>query len=150
EWDRRQPGTEDRAQGLVWRGLMHSLARDYPRACACYRAALELAPDNVRARLCLVELLRWESPAEAATHLTELLRHDPDNARARYLLACARRDLGDPDEARRLFDAILAARPDDVPTLLDRGKLALDAGRAGEAEPWLRRAAALAPDEPEV
>jgi predicted Zn-dependent protease len=45
-----------------------------------------------------------------------------------------------------LLDELLAADPDNAAALAARGRLALEAGREGEAERDLRRAVGLAPD----
>ncbi len=45
---------------------------------------------------------------------------------------------------------MLAESPDDVASLLERGKVALDDEQAADAERWLRRAERLAPELPEV
>jgi Flp pilus assembly protein TadD len=43
---------------------------------------------------------------------------------------------------------MLLANGKDVPTLIERGRLALDLKRPEEAEHWLRRAVTIAPDDP--
>jgi Flp pilus assembly protein TadD len=58
--------------------------------------------------------------------------------------SCLRR-LGEPGRARRLLDDLLARHPDDAAALLERGQFALQDSAPAEAEPDLRRAAALVP-----
>jgi thioredoxin-like negative regulator of GroEL len=54
-------------------------------------------------------------------------------------------NLHEVEEAGRLLAILITTNPDDAGALLERGQLAVHAGQAGEAEPLLRRAAALAP-----
>jgi Flp pilus assembly protein TadD len=45
---------------------------------------------------------------------------------------------------------VLAHNPDHLPALTERAKVALDAQQPAEAEEWLRKAEALAPNDQEV
>src|SRR5262249_13766062 len=60
-------------------------------------------------------------------------------------LARCRRDQGQTEEARRLLDELLDQVPAHALGLAERGRLALEAGRPAEAEPFLRRAVARLP-----
>ncbi len=66
------------------------------------------------------------------------------------MLAVSRHGLGQLDQAQPLLDELLATNPQDVPALIERGRLALDAQQPAEAETWLRRAEAIAPDHADV
>src|SRR5262249_11208739 len=66
------------------------------------------------------------------------------------LLARARRSLGQPQSAVDLLDELLEHSPTDTAAVLERGKATLDLGRSNEAEPFLRRALAQAPNDPFV
>ena len=63
-----------------------------------------------------------ESPREGADHLQHLLAQNPADPRIKYTLAGALRSVGRPDEARRLLDEVLASNPNNVATLLERGR----------------------------
>ena len=133
-------------RGWVWEQLFY-----YDKAAADYRRAVQLDPDNDRARLRLAEaLLRAAPPREAADQFERLLRRQPENAAARLGLARARLQLGEAQEARRLLDQLLAEHPRDPAAVLERGKLALDEGKLSAAETWLRRAVALTPFDPQA
>jgi len=149
-WLRQRPERVDQVQGLVWRGLVRSLARDYPASLSCFRRALALDPDHFEARLNLAYLLLEEAPEEAANHLERLRQQQPDNNRVRFRLATVRRSLGQLQEARQLLTEILASTPEDGSALLERGKVALDERKLAEAERWLRRAVEQAPNLPEA
>jgi predicted Zn-dependent protease len=71
----------------------------------------------------------------------------PDDPAVLYGLARCRRQLGQPDEARRLFDALLAARPEDHQALAQRGRLLLETGDPEAAEGDLRQALAQDPHD---
>lgn len=149
-WCRLRPEGADQVQGLVWRGLIQSLARNYPEARSYLRRALALDPDHFQARLVLAELLSGEAPEEAARELEQLRQRQPDNYRVRFRLATVRRSLGQLQESGHILDDILASSPGDAPALLERGKVALDERQLDQAERWLRSAVERAPDYPEA
>jgi predicted Zn-dependent protease len=149
-WLRLRPGQADQVQGLVWRGRLHHVGNDHPKALADLRQALASSPDHFGARLYLAIAVVQEVPGEAASHLEMLRQREPKHKHVRFVLANARRLLGELEEARELFDELLADYPDEVTFVLERGLVDLDAGRPKAAERWLRRALALAPNEPEV
>jgi tetratricopeptide (TPR) repeat protein len=146
QWLKFNPSKLDQVQGHVWRGKLESVARDYPKAMAAFRKVIELDPDHFPARFFLAGLLAHQAPEEAAKHLELLHQRDPANAKVSFLLAKVRRDLGQRDQAEQLLDAILAGNSDNVPFLVERGQVALDQRLPRDAERWLRRAVALAPN----
>src|SRR6185436_4414148 len=81
-------------------------------------------------------------------HLEELRRRAPRNTQVLFLLATFRRSLRQFAEAREALDEFLVLKPDDANALLVRGRIDMDADRPAEAEPFLRRAFARAPDDP--
>jgi predicted Zn-dependent protease len=149
-WLEQRSTPADQAQGLVWRGQVRTLEGAYAEAGADFRAALALDPSHIAARWQLAKNLIEAAPAESARLLEGLRREYPDDRDVRALLATARRNMGDLDEAQQLLDELLTATPDDVAVLLARGQVALDARRPQEAETWLRRAEKLAPELPAV
>lgn len=142
---RREPA--DQVQGLLWRGRLDLLINPQA-AVADFRQALALDPDNFDARLNLAVALADYDPQEAARHLEILRGRDAHNSRVAILLAIFRRGLGQLPEAQQLLDDVLATNPDHFSALLERGKVALDAGRPDQAEGFLRRALARDPREP--
>ena len=149
-WFQHYTTAPERAQGFVWRGLIRALARDLPQAKIEFRKALDLDPDHFQARLKLAELLLTEAPAEAAAHLERLRQQRPENNHVRLRLAAARRSLGQLEESSQLLDEVLARDPDNIAALAERSQVALDAAQPADAERWLRRALALAPDAPSL
>lgn len=149
-WLRQRTGRPEQAQGLVWRGRLEGYDGAHAEAVADFRAALELEPNHFDARWNLADRLLSEAPTEAADHLEILRRRHPDSVSVRRALASVRRSLGQLGEAAQLLDDMLAETPDDVATLIERSKVALDQEQAAEAEQTLRRAEKLAPDLPEV
>jgi tetratricopeptide (TPR) repeat protein len=112
---------------------------------------LELDPqrDDARWRLsqCLLKLHLYE---EANGHLEYLHLHHPQNVEMTVELAGARFQQGQVSGAQELLDAVLAERPDNEAALRERGRLDLAAGKAAEAEKWLRQAAHLHPRDPQL
>jgi tetratricopeptide (TPR) repeat protein len=146
-WLREFPCQADQVQGLVWLGRVHMLT-NIETAAADFRRALVLAPDHFDARLHLASALVEYDAKEAVEHLRVLRQRDPSHAQAALLLATVLRNLGELAEARAVLDNFLTTDPDHAAALLERGKLALDLSEAAAAEPDLRRATALLPEEP--
>jgi tetratricopeptide (TPR) repeat protein len=149
-WQSRRTGAADQVQGLVWRGWLCLVEQDYPYACAHLKEALRRDPDHFTARLKLAPAIVGDSPAEAEFHLAILHRRDPHNNHVRFALATVRRGLGRLDEAANLLDEMLAAHPNNVQALLERGAVALDALKPADAERWFRQAWQIAPNLPET
>ncbi len=149
-WRELRGGVEDQAAGLVWRGRLRQLGGDHPAAVEDFRSALRLHPDSFDARFHLAVAITQSAPAEAATHMAALLERAPGSIEVRYGLVNLYRSLGRLDEAGRVLDYLITANPKDAMALVERGVLAVDAGRPAEAEPLLRRALELRPDYPQV
>ncbi len=149
-WLQLQTGQPDQVQGLIWRFHAHHFAHAQAKAWADIRKAVELDGENRDARYFLATLLAQETPAEAAYHLQILCNRKPDDLHAASTLANIRRRLGQLQDAKTLLDQVLAANPESVAALLERGRIALDQQDAEDAERWLRRAYELAPRSSEV
>lgn len=137
------------AEGLYWRGRVRSFT-DLQAATGEFRLALERNPAHFEARLHLAETLSESDPREAVEHLEQLRARNPDRVVVRLMLAHVRRGLGQLDAAQQLLDEILESEPKHAATLLERGKLALDAGRFEESIAFLQRARQALSNEPFV
>ncbi len=131
-------------RGTAWQGLRHTEA-----ALADYREAVALDPAQDEARLRLADLLLAGRPREALGHFRQLRERQPDNRDVLLGLARCLIALDDVEEARQLLDDLLAQRPDDAQALTERGRIALHAGLATEAEIWLRQSVAADPHDQE-
>jgi tetratricopeptide (TPR) repeat protein len=141
----RRPGDLKALLGraYVWERLLY-----FPDALKDYRRAVELHPDSEAARLRLAKTeLIAGTPAEALWHFEWLAGRHPGRPEVVLGLARCRRRLGQPEEARRLLDELLAGHPEDVEALAERGQLALDEDDLARAERWLRAAVRLAPHD---
>jgi len=127
---------------LVRRGWVLERLGDFEAAREDYRRAAVLRPDNLSARRRLADNLFYvaRNASEAVDHYEAVWRESPDDPVVGVNLAQCRLQLGRPDEARALLDELLAAHPDDVAVLVERGKLAVDEDRCEQGEAWLRRA----------
>jgi len=144
-WLEQRSSPIEQSQGLFWRGQLAVRQGNGEGALADYRLALEKNPANEAAQRQAVEILvRYDAP-EALRLLEPLLQKRPKDAALQLLLARCRRRLGEPESARSLLDALLADRPNEPQVLLERGLVELDLGQPAQAEPWLRRAIAVAP-----
>jgi tetratricopeptide (TPR) repeat protein len=149
-WLTHYESRSDQVQGLIWRGRLQLLILNQEEAARDFSTALQLEPDNDDARLYLAKTLFERDPKSALEHLEMLWQRDRGNEQISYLLAQCRRSLGQLQEAGQLLDEFLSENPRHAGALLERGKTALDAARPDEAEPFLRRALAEAPDDPAV
>lgn len=122
-------------------------AADFASALASYRAAAELAADNVEALTGMGTMLRaLGREREALPVLLQAIDHDSLNIDARLELALTLQGLGRSDEARAIFTALL--RIPDPPARAWQGLalLLLGDGHEMAAETALRRAINQAPD----
>lgn len=146
-WLLRDP---DDVRALELRGATFVAGKGVTRGVEDYRRALARDPDRPATRWRLAGgLLALGGYEEAAGHLEELARREPDEPQIAARLARCYNVLGRPDDARRVVSAALAAHPGDAACLRTRGQLALTARPPdpAAAEPDLRRAVALAPDD---
>jgi tetratricopeptide (TPR) repeat protein len=128
-------------RGKAWEGLHNP-----ERALQDYERAVDLDPASREARLRLADTLqRLGRVREAVAHFELLLQCRPGDSAVLLGLARCRFDSHELDQAGELLDILLAAQPDHVAALVDRGRLALCRGQAADAEEKLSRAAALAP-----
>ncbi len=145
EWLRLRPGN---AAALHGRGHVWLRLHQPAKAAEDFRRALEADPGHDSARLELAFcLLEGGQAGQARAHLEHL--RGPGDGRPRVLegLARAYLNLGRPDEAGSVLDDLLADHPRFVPGLRLRARLALEAGRADEAERWLRQALRAEPHD---
>ncbi|HKB01360.1 MAG TPA: tetratricopeptide repeat protein [Gemmataceae bacterium] len=145
QWLKRDP---DNVRALELRGWTYVTGKGVKRGSDDFRRALELDPSRGETRwqlaLCLLELGGYE---EALPLLDRVARDRPGNPDVLARLARCQNMVGRGDDARRVLDGVLAAHPDNTAALRTRGQFALADGNPAEAEGWLRRAAAAAPND---
>jgi tetratricopeptide (TPR) repeat protein len=107
---------------------------DAAAACATYRRALALDPEQVDAWVNLGRLLHeGGDPAEAARLYREALARNPDDAIVHFNLALALEDLNEPDAARAHYERALALDPDFADAHYNLASLSEQQGRAADA-----------------
>lgn len=146
-WLKREPHN---VRALELRGATYVSGKGVVKGTEDFRRVLELDPNRWATRWRLIEgLLALGSYEEAAGHLERFAQNNRDDPAIASRLARCYNMLGRPDEARRVIDGALAAHPDDVDCLRTRGHLAMTSRDPDPvaAEPFLRRAAALAPED---
>ena len=123
--------------------LLNRLAswRDLPRDCA----------EEAHVRLAEIHL-EFEQPKQARRHLAIALALEPECAHYHYLMAVALEDdpKCDPRRADGPYRRCLALDPEHAEYQCDYGVYAVQQGRARAGLAALRRAAALAPDDPDM
>src|SRR5262249_49165306 len=131
---------------LILRGKGWESGHSLERAVQDYGHAVELDPASHEGRLRLAETLqRLGRVREAVAHYELLRQQQPGNPAILLGLARCRFDSHELQQAEELLDTLLAAQPDHVDALVERGRLALCRGQVADAEEKLSRAAALAP-----
>ncbi|HZV04842.1 MAG TPA: tetratricopeptide repeat protein [Gemmataceae bacterium] len=139
----------DHPQALCLEGVYY-LDYGHARSAAekSYRRVLEMDPEHEEARLGLaVALLDDRNYEEAARHLEYLHQCQPDNLSIQVGLADCLDGLDRQEEAVRMADSVLAQKPDFVPGLSLRGRLAIKQDQFAEAENWLRKAVQINPND---
>jgi tetratricopeptide (TPR) repeat protein len=142
-WVERDP---DSVRARHWRGWVSNQIDHRAGAIRDYEHLLELQPNRADVRQHLAEILVDSSRhGDALPHLERLHDEQPDNPEVGVLLARSWMLLGRTDEARTLFDSVLALHPNHFEGLLHRGNLELNTGRFSAAERFLRQAVAQKP-----
>lgn len=135
---------ERRPDGHVLLGAL--LERTGRSGVAALRRAVELAPHDPDALLALGRAL---PPGAAALDLVERATQErPTLAAAHRALAEAHLAAGRVVQAKVALDKTLELEPNDVPSKVMRGRLALDEGRVEAALEEAEAAAVLAPNAP--
>ncbi len=120
--------------------------RDWQDRLTLWAATVEVVPRCARAHFNLGQAYFERSRlAEAERAWLAAAALQPDDRATRRALATLDRRLGRYDLASAKVEALLAADPEDVETLLLAGALAFDRGRLGRAREYFDAALALAP-----
>lgn len=123
---------------------------DYEKAAEAYRALLERDPKDETARLGLsYALLKLGDLAGGFEHAAEVLRRDPSRARARALIGLALLRSGALREATEAFASALLLDEREVIALAGLAEIDFFENRTELSYQRLRRATALAPNEPD-
>jgi tetratricopeptide (TPR) repeat protein len=139
------------ARALWLRGRTWVKLQQEPKALDDFQQALEHEPDAAEIHLSLADLLhKLGHVREADGHYRRLLAELPGDPRVILALAHCRQEEDLRSDARKLVETLLAARPQSVPALVERGRIALRSGQIDDAEQWLRRAFELRPDDTEA
>ena len=123
----------------------------YDEAIQGYESVLRMEPrrPGVHYRMGRVYLARFEGAHDekdrglAVEQFRAELSIDPDNANAAYELAQIQHDTGDLEQARKGFEALVAARPDFEQALVGLAGVLIESQIPDLAVPRLRRAIAL-------
>jgi tetratricopeptide (TPR) repeat protein len=144
-WLRHRNGKLEQAQGLVWRGRCNlTFDRRVPLPQDDFQQAVELAPDHFFARLYLAAGFIGAEPQKAIPHLDWLRQHRPNDLSVRFQLARYYRNSGQPEDAARVLDELIATAPGDkFSALVERGRAAMDMNKLDDAEKYLRQALAI-------
>jgi putative PEP-CTERM system TPR-repeat lipoprotein len=115
-------------------GRSHAASGRYPEALADLKQSLLLKPDNAAAKSGLARVyLLADMHKEARTAAAEILKQEPNDREALYLLAdiCIREK--NRAGAMQIYDIIHQKEPKDSLALFRKGLLLLEEGRSTEA-----------------
>jgi len=147
-WLKLRPGSPS-----AWncKAILHEKRLQRNQAIEAYTEELRLGPDRHLSRLNLVRLLLdANKPADAVEHLATLVRQGHDSVEVSYETARVYTLEGKQKDATELLGRLLQDSPEHVPSLQLLGKIELAEGKTKEAAVLLRKAADLAPFEPDV
>jgi tetratricopeptide (TPR) repeat protein len=114
------------------------------------RAAAKLRPDWELAALFVAQVLARRSSEQAIAHLAEFLKAYPDSADARLNYARLLANTKQYPEARRQFEILVAAHPQNTDIGMAVALLAIQAGDHEAAEKQLRRLLDLQHKDPDL
>jgi tetratricopeptide (TPR) repeat protein len=148
-WLKQRP---DDVRALELRGRTLVAGRGISNGAKEYRRVLALDPTRKKTRWRLIEsLINLGSYEEAAQHLELFARDEPDSPEIASRLARCYIVLNRRDESRQLLDRMLEKYPENGLCLRVRGQFALtespESEAAAEAERYLRKAAAILPED---
>jgi len=95
-------------------GVAFMFAQDYPNAEETYLEALQFKPDHLQTlkNLAFLYYQQEERLGDAATLLASVIRKDPSDCEALYLLGMCYNIGGQTDSAKLCFERILTFQPD--------------------------------------
>jgi tetratricopeptide (TPR) repeat protein len=131
----------DDTSALALRAGIYNENKSYQHAINDYEHVLRIDVDDDAARFGLANaLLAFKQPEEAFRHFQVLKERAYPKPDVLAGLARCQLEFGNLEEARTLFDALLAEYPDHAPALTERAKIALADRNPEEAESLLHRA----------
>jgi len=150
---------KDKAPGSIWtfqaQGELHEAQKEYEEAIFTFNHVLELDPrrPGIHYRLGRVYLSRFrerqkpEDRESAQREFSAELTIDPRNGNASYELANIQTDLGNLDDATKLYEEIVQRYPDFEEALVGLGGVYLDSQKPAQALTVLERAIKLNPKD---
>jgi tetratricopeptide (TPR) repeat protein len=136
--------------GWLSLGRACQLNLSWQKAISNYEKTLELKPDQGQARLWLGETLVSDTQHDRAmTQFRAYLQDHPGDPSALVGLARCQFSQGLVDEARATLDELLSLHKESAAALFTRAQLE-QAEAPEKALPWLRKAVAIAPNEPNI
>src|SRR5262249_45053254 len=138
----------DNLRALELRGTTLQSAKQTHKAADDFRRVIQMDPTRSATRwrpaLCLPASGAYQ---EAMPHLQVLATEKPNDSDIQVRLARCHKMLGRDEQAEQVLDSVLTTHPDHALALRTRGQFLISDGKPAQAEPMLKRAAAVAPDD---
>jgi arylsulfatase A-like enzyme/Tfp pilus assembly protein PilF len=132
-------------------GAAYKELRQYDKAIAHLRKAIELVPDSMMAQYEMALALYEKGELmTAAAHFEIVVGHSPDWIDARYSMASIYARTGRPDEAAKNLLVVLQTEPDHYRANLLLGRMLFLNGSFADALPYLEKAAQVQTDSSEA
>lgn len=134
----REPRQPD---ALHLMGLIALAAQNIHAALAFLKMAASARPDDASIAADYAEaLMQNADPIAAERQLRRALKLSPGHAQIQCRMARCQAMLGRPEEARRIYEALLAVEPENLPALLGYASLLLELGEREASETCYRKA----------
>jgi Flp pilus assembly protein TadD len=132
---------------LLLSAQIYHRAEKIDLAMEAYRETLQRDPDARGARIQLADLAIYAGDLDTARHQLDRLAGElSDSPDVGVLLAKLLHREGKPDACLRVLDRVLAAKPNTLPALLERGVLHLERENFADAIGDLKQVVTLAPE----
>ncbi|MEZ5966498.1 MAG: tetratricopeptide repeat protein [Planctomycetota bacterium] len=133
-------------------GRAHTRKRDFERAIAAFRQALDKQPEDGQARVMLARLLAEDGAFQSALAEYQRLAMTSDSERRRHFREIARLhlDLFDLDAAIEVWRSAMRDNPDNPAVFLEVGKEFIEIQRVPEALEAFQQAVRLRPNDPDI
>lgn len=142
---------KDKAEADYLLGMVLAFQQKYTEGLQIIEAALQVKPDDIELQLGRARVLSYQGVYQQASQITnKILAKEPANLEALSLAGRLAYYQRQPAVAEQRFQHVLALDANNLDALLGLYDSYLQQGETDQAQPWLERAAKVAPTHIEV